>query len=64
MPTTKKQVLDDFKNDLDRMIDLYERQKISLAENLRDELSERLDNVMRLGSRLLIEKAVGRYRCG
>ena len=40
----------EFNDDVDRMIELYKAHRYTQAEQLRDELAERLDDIMRLGS--------------
>jgi hypothetical protein len=43
----------EFEDDVNRMMELYKAHRYTQAEELRDELAERLDDIMRLGGNYL-----------
>jgi hypothetical protein len=45
---TQDDELTEFMNEVRRMRELYSNQKFMMAEKLRDELAERLDDIMRI----------------
>ncbi len=44
-----KDTIEEFKSDMERMIDLYNSSKYTQAEATKDDLRERLDDIMRIG---------------
>ena len=51
----------DFIQECERMISLYKNQRYTQAEQLRDKLSERLDDVMRCYSKLIFNPCTKNY---